>query len=74
MIAVLAGNKRQFDNWLKPWVSSEDDYYKFYYVGCEEDARARNFTEIIRIGTWKDKDNYYSLESMILDRIRATKL
>ena len=56
MIAVLAGSKREFDDFIKPWVSLQDSR-KFKYVSRINDVRGVNFSEVIRIGTYfENKD------------------
>lgn len=66
MIAVLAGNKREFDDFIKPWVSHQDGK-KFKYVRRIEDVRGVNFSEVVRIGTYfENKDGPDIFDAVIM--------
>ena len=56
MIAVISGNKREFQYFTRHWVDP-DDISKFKYIGRIDDVRGVNFTEVVRVGThFKNRD------------------
>ena len=69
MIAVLAGSKKQFDNFIKPWVTYRDEC-KFRYVSRMSDVRGVEFTDYIRIGTFYTNPIDYKLVEEIERRIK----
>ena len=69
MIAVISGNKQEFDGFINPWLDP-DDASKFRYVGRIEDVMGVNFTEVVRIGThFENRDAEY-LYNAALTRIK----
>jgi len=72
MIAVLAGNRREFDEFLTPWVSGAQRR-KFTYVGRATDAMGCAFTDIIKIGNWRRNLNLYELESICNHRLKGAQ-
>ena len=56
MISVIAGNKDEFDNWLKTWIDPTD-WKKFEYISTKDQAKSYNygFKELIKIGSWRRK-------------------
>lgn len=69
MIAVLAGSRREFDQFIRPWVKYADRN-KFVYVGDVGDIMQRKFTNIIHIGTWYNKPDIYELERLCKLRLK----
>ena len=69
MIAVIAGNKREFDDFVKPWLDSRD-MKKFKYVSRIEDVRGVNFSEVVRIGTYFDKRDGPDIFDAVIMRIK----
>jgi hypothetical protein len=69
MIAVIAGNKREFDDFVRPWLVSQD-IKKFKYVSRINDVRGVNFSEVIRIGTYFDKRDGADIFDAAIMRIK----
>tara|TARA_R110002126_G_scaffold101189_2_gene233177 strand:+ start:83 stop:292 length:210 start_codon:yes stop_codon:yes gene_type:complete len=69
MIAVIAGNKREFDDFTKPWVAFGDKN-KFRFVSRIDDVRGVNFSEVVRIGTHDKLSNSSELYSAAISRIK----
>lgn len=68
MIAVIAKNQQQFDVWLRDLSDADRD--KFVYFGSASNFRGREFTDVIKIGTYWENDEWPTLELFARSRIR----
>jgi hypothetical protein len=72
MIAVLAGSKKQYDDFLRPWLDYKDKD-KFRYVPRVIGAIGVNFTDYIRIGTFYTNPEYLEIIEAIERRIEMNR-
>ena len=59
MIAVVAGNYRQYCDWCEATGRSPFDHSKFLYVHSARALRGvHNIDRIVYYGTWYERDDY----------------
>jgi len=58
MIAVFAGDKKQFDDFKNNRYTGKE---KLCYIGSERDCRGIQFSDVICIGTWYKNKEFDSL-------------
>ncbi len=69
-IAVLAGNKEQFNQFLRENNLTEEECQ---YVRSEEDIMGRKFTNIIKYGTYWQNPAYHLLEEKLIYNFAPTQ-
>jgi hypothetical protein len=67
-IAILAGNKKQFDDFIRQKPIIEDNC-EYIYISSPDNARGIRFFDYKVIGTFWDRDDAGKLEEAIKDRI-----
>jgi hypothetical protein len=68
MIAVLCRSTAQYNDFINFWVH-HDDREIFHRVSTIDDMRGREFTEVIRIGTYHKTTEYDRLYYMLQQKI-----
>ena len=68
MIAVLARDKREFDEWINPFVK-RGDHRKFVYIASIDSVQGIRFVESICLNGWADKKDAYRLALAVDTRI-----
>jgi len=67
MIAVIAGNKRQFDYFIRHDKKLPTNQREYKYIARDEDAHGMEFSDMIFVGeAWKSDVN----TELVRDRIR----
>jgi hypothetical protein len=70
-IIVLAGNFREYNDFLEKSIWKDTKYnYEYVYAGKEEDIAGITADEVIKIGTWYTVKDIYRLEQFAMSRIR----
>ena len=69
MIAVIARDRHQFDQWIMPWVSVEE-HKKFRCISDVESCRGSYYTEYISIGDFYMIRNYDEILAAVKRRIQ----
>jgi len=64
MIAVIAGSRRQFDDFMRHWVH-QPDQKKFKCVTKIDDVRGWRPIEVIRIGTYYKLRDLWDMEQYL---------
>lgn len=59
LIAVLAGNRRQFEEFLDFMRYSPEDKRKFVYIESDHRVRGLEITDVIRIGSFDRMSRYH---------------
>lgn len=67
-IAVIAHQKRHFDQWVHEWVANEDKQ-KFVLVTNPDDVRGRKFSHVISIGPYWHIKEYEYLRDLTQTRV-----
>jgi hypothetical protein len=69
MIAVLAGSRRQFDDFVQERGIAP---HEAVYVDEPQRAYGAHFSGIMLVGTWYMRDGAWALEALVRSRIRPT--
>jgi len=65
-IAVLAGNKREFDNFMRqPAMGDTTEDCEYIYIDRVEKAMGYRFDDYKRIGNYYTNPQHYELEEII---------
>ena len=59
-IVVIAGNKREFDNFIRPWMTP-NEAKQFRYAGSYRDVVGIKISNVVKIGTWQDKRDAHEI-------------
>ena len=68
MIAVIAGNQREYTHWLR----RQEDLHQYFYARSVEHIRGIELDEVLVVGTAADRDDFKKLYLEAKSRIRST--